>query len=64
MLSDSDDRVMLGIMAALALAIVIVFAVIIAMAMRPLPTCPDGFVLAGGGYAGEFHCIPGRAPIK
>lgn len=32
--------------------------------LRPDPTCPSGYVLAGGGYAGRYHCVPGAEPIR
>lgn len=48
-------------------AIAVVVAVVIGVLLsssRPLPTCPNGYVLAGGGYAGRYHCIPGAEPIR
>jgi hypothetical protein len=41
--------------------LVIVAAVV--YIFTPMPRCPDGEVLAGGGYGGRYHCVPGSEPI-
>ena len=50
----------------LAVGFVVLLVVIAAVVyiFTPLPRCPDGETLAGGGYGGRYHCVPGSDPIR
>ena len=49
-------------------ATMVVIIVVVWIAVRLLvgmpPSCPNGYVLAGGGYGGAYHCIIGVAPVR
>ena len=47
-----------------AVSLIGVMLLVILVVSKPIPTCPDGYTLAGGGYAGRYHCIPGVDPIR
>jgi hypothetical protein len=54
----------IGVASVIVIGLVVLLAWMIASVIwGPQPTCPDGLVLAGGGYAGAYHCIPGVAPV-
>lgn len=57
-----SDRVFTIAMLAMGLMMVGLLALLMYAMTRPLPTCPDGYVLAGGGHGGRYHCIPGAEP--
>lgn len=57
------DIAILGLLIVVALTLA-VWVATIPPRREPVPTCPDGYALAGGTiFSGALHCVPG-APVE
>lgn len=49
---------------AVGFLVLLVVVALVVWVFMPGPRCPDGETLAGGGYGGRYHCVPGSDPIR